>query len=205
MARQKSEETEERILKAASAIFSQKGFSAATTSEIAREANVAEGTIFKYYPTKKDLLHGIVLKAVDIFGESIVFHSLKQVIKENKDKPFEELFRAIAMDRVKLFQNYFPYARVIFNEIQYHQDVREIFYDKIAKKAIHLGTKLFEEGKAKGEFRDINSLIAIRSFMGMLFLMFMQREFLPSENAMEDVKAEIDMLIDIFMNGVKSK
>ncbi len=50
-------EKEQRILEAAIAVFSEKGFSAATTSEIAKNAGVAEGTIFRYFKTKKDILN----------------------------------------------------------------------------------------------------------------------------------------------------
>ena len=42
-------EKEERILHSAIKIFSEKGFDGATTNEIAKDAGVAEGTIFKYY------------------------------------------------------------------------------------------------------------------------------------------------------------
>ena len=45
-------EKEEKILKSAIKIFSEKGFSASTTSEIAKDAGVAEGTIFRYFKTK---------------------------------------------------------------------------------------------------------------------------------------------------------
>jgi len=48
------------ILQSAIEIFSQKGFAATSTSEIAKRAGVAEGTIFKHYNTKKDLLVAIV-------------------------------------------------------------------------------------------------------------------------------------------------
>lgn len=41
------------ILEAAIEIFSDKGYSAAATSEIAQKAGVAEGTIFRYYKTKR--------------------------------------------------------------------------------------------------------------------------------------------------------
>ena len=205
MSRRKSKETEERILEAAINIFSEKGYSAATTSEIAREAKVAEGTIFKYYPRKKDLLHGVVLKFIDVFGETVVFSSLEQVIKENRDKPVEQLFKAIMRDRAKLFQRYFPLFKIIFYEIQFHEDVRELFYNKIAKKAIQIGKEIFEEGKIKGEFRDVDSMVAVRSFMGMLFLMLVQREFMPSENATDSLEEEMDILIDILLNGVKAR
>ena len=47
------------ILSAAIELFSEKGYEATATSEIAKKAKVAEGTIFRYYKTKKELLFAI--------------------------------------------------------------------------------------------------------------------------------------------------
>src|SRR5215468_349514 len=46
----------ERILVAAERIFARHGFFAARVSEIAREAGVADGTIYLYFKSKDDLL-----------------------------------------------------------------------------------------------------------------------------------------------------
>jgi TetR/AcrR family transcriptional regulator, fatty acid metabolism regulator protein len=46
----------ERILDAAERIFAQHGFFAARVSEIAKEAGVADGTIYLYFKNKDDLL-----------------------------------------------------------------------------------------------------------------------------------------------------
>jgi AcrR family transcriptional regulator len=45
--------SQQRILDAAVEAFAEQGYSGTATSEIARRAGVAEGTIFRYYPTKK--------------------------------------------------------------------------------------------------------------------------------------------------------
>ncbi len=42
-----------RILEAAVDMFGEKGYASTSTSEIAKRAGVAEGTIFRYYKTKK--------------------------------------------------------------------------------------------------------------------------------------------------------
>lgn len=42
-----------KILQAAVEIFAEKGYAATSTSEIAKRAGVAEGTIFRHYKTKK--------------------------------------------------------------------------------------------------------------------------------------------------------
>src|SRR5690554_2141452 len=52
----KMTEKQSRIIQAAVEIFSEKGYAASSTSEIAQKAGVAEGTIFRHYKTKKDLL-----------------------------------------------------------------------------------------------------------------------------------------------------
>ena len=53
-------EKQKKIIVSAIQSFAEKGYSATSTSEIAKKAGVAEGTIFRHYKTKKDLLLAIV-------------------------------------------------------------------------------------------------------------------------------------------------
>src|SRR5882762_11117149 len=66
----------ERILAAAERIFARHGFFAARVSEIAKEAGVADGTIYLYFKSKDDLLislfehrmkqvNAVLLQAID--------------------------------------------------------------------------------------------------------------------------------------------
>ncbi|KOO11428.1 transcriptional regulator, partial [Vibrio xuii] len=43
--------TRERILNAAWALFAENGYEETTTRQIARHANVADGTVFSHFPT----------------------------------------------------------------------------------------------------------------------------------------------------------
>ena len=45
-----------KVLKTALKLFASNGFHATTTAKIAREAGVSEGTIYKYFSSKEDLL-----------------------------------------------------------------------------------------------------------------------------------------------------
>lgn len=60
MARPKSEDKKQALLEAATAAFAQSGI-AASTSAIARSAGVAEGTLFRYFATKDELLNELYL------------------------------------------------------------------------------------------------------------------------------------------------
>ncbi len=57
-----------RILEAAVKVFARKGYTAATVAEVAREAGVADGTIYIYFKSKDDILvHFFRFKAQQVF------------------------------------------------------------------------------------------------------------------------------------------
>ena len=58
-------ETRERILEAAQRLFRVSGFDEATTRDIAREAGIATGTLFNYFPTKEAIVMTLVGDALD--------------------------------------------------------------------------------------------------------------------------------------------
>src|SRR6202049_2133314 len=59
MARPKSENKRNAILDAATRLFAERGLTAAPTSEISKQAGVAEGTLFTYFRTKDDLINAL--------------------------------------------------------------------------------------------------------------------------------------------------
>ena len=59
MARPKSEDKRNAILDAATRLFAERGLTAAPTSEISKQASIAEGTLFTYFKTKDDLINAL--------------------------------------------------------------------------------------------------------------------------------------------------
>ena len=57
------DEVEERITGAALAVFAEKGFRRATMAEIAREARVSTGNVYRYFANKKALFDALVSDA----------------------------------------------------------------------------------------------------------------------------------------------
>ena len=54
----KKAQTRQLIADTARRLFLERGFEAVTVAEIAREADVAEKTVFNYFPAKEDLFYG---------------------------------------------------------------------------------------------------------------------------------------------------
>jgi AcrR family transcriptional regulator len=59
VARPKSEGKRNAILSATTRVFAERGLTAAPTSEISKQAGVAEGTLFTYFKTKGDLINAL--------------------------------------------------------------------------------------------------------------------------------------------------
>jgi AcrR family transcriptional regulator len=53
----KKQRTRQAIAEAAFRLFDERGFEDVTVAEVARAADVSEGTVFNYFPTKEDLFY----------------------------------------------------------------------------------------------------------------------------------------------------
>ncbi|MBC7235043.1 MAG: helix-turn-helix transcriptional regulator [Chloroflexi bacterium] len=87
------------ILEAAARVFSRKGFDRATTREIAQEADIAEGTIYKYFGSKRDLLLNIVEQvAPNLFQETLPLEGL-EANRETFVENFEHMLTYVSENR----------------------------------------------------------------------------------------------------------
>jgi len=68
----RSRRTRRRLLEAAAAAFEERGYDETTTTEIARRAGVAVGTVYGYFPDKRALLLEILHETVEQMAGEIV-------------------------------------------------------------------------------------------------------------------------------------
>jgi AcrR family transcriptional regulator len=64
----KKEQTRQRIADAAHRLFGERGFDGVTVAEVARAAEVAEATLFNYFPSKEDLFYS----GLEAFGGRLI-------------------------------------------------------------------------------------------------------------------------------------
>lgn len=74
MARPKSEKKRLALLNAAAETVAERGLADAPTSLIAKRAGVAEGTLFRYFPTKDDLLNELYVHLKQSMCEALAKH-----------------------------------------------------------------------------------------------------------------------------------
>lgn len=187
------------ILSSAIELFSEKGYEATATSEIAKKAKVAEGTIFRYYKTKKDLLFAIPIALSKASLFEIFLEDFNEILNDNHDN-FEDFLRKIVINRKKFVSETAPILKVIIQEIPFHPELRSKILNTVIFPSVKNGTSIIERFKAKGQIVDMPSTtiinLIITSIFGYLFIHHIALPELP-EN-----EQDIEYLIQYILNGI---
>lgn len=188
---------QKKIILAAIESFSEKGYAATSTSEIAKKAGVAEGTIFRHYKTKKDLLLGIVAPTMAKLLAPFVIKDLYKVL-DTKYERFEDFLRAMMENRIVFVKKNLPLIKILIQEIPFHPELKEQFFERIAKKVFDRYVKLTEYYQEKGQIISIPPQQVIRltltTIIGYLFgryILFPESNW----NDEEEIEATIGFLL----------
>jgi len=190
------------IIQSAIEVFSEKGYSAAATSEIAQKAGVAEGTIFRYYKTKKDLLLSIVGGAMSKMVAPFILRNFNGILEMPFDS-YEDFLRAFTINRLEFARKNFKIIRILIQEIPFQPALREHFIDHILGQVLMRVEATIEHFKQKGEIIDVPTPAAIRFSVSAIVGFLLARLLLMPEKDWND-EEEIEMTIQFIMHGIGS-
>ncbi|MGX6444467.1 TetR/AcrR family transcriptional regulator [Neobacillus sp. K501] len=200
---EKLTDKQKKILVAAIESFSEKGYSATSTSEIAKKAGVAEGTIFRHYKTKKELLTSIVAPLMTQFVAPFVVNDFNKVLDQQYDR-VEDFLRATIENRRAVLIRLLPVVKIMLQEIPFHPELRQQFIDKIAKTIFNRVSVLIKSYQEKGQIIEMPpesvARLAITNILGYLFT----RYVLFPENNWDD-ELETERVIQFIMHGLAKK
>ena len=157
----RSGDKRERILVAAERIFARHGFFAARVSEIAREAGVADGTIYLYFKSKDDLL-------ISLFENRMkqVNDQLRQAIA---GKPPAEQLRAFIHTYLQLVSDEPTAAEVLTIELRQSTKFMKEYDNPQFADFLRMLGGIIADGQARGELdAAIPSHIAARMIFGIV-------------------------------------
>ncbi|MFD3449991.1 TetR/AcrR family transcriptional regulator [Microbacteriaceae bacterium 4G12] len=199
----KMTEKQRKIVEAAITIFAEKGYAATSTSEIAKASGVAEGTIFRHYGTKENLLLAIILPTiVDSTLPMLAANFIHDVLqKEHTD--FEHFLRELIQDRFTFMEQNKDVFKILVVELLHRDELREQFFAFFEQTVFqHLDT-LFTLFKQRGEIIDLPNPTLIRFMVTTIFSFFMTRFFLLPDKRWDD-EAEINATVQLIIHGMKT-
>jgi len=193
-------EKQKKIIVSAIESFAEKGFSATSTSEIAKKAGVAEGTIFRHYKTKKDLLLAIVAPVMAKFVAPFIIKDLNKVLDQDFEH-LEDFLKAILENRRNFLVKNLPIVKILLQEIPFHPELKDLFKDHIALKVYERFEKIVEHYKAKGQIIDIPAYSVFRMSLSSIFGYLIARYMILPEAAWDD-EAETKRTIQFILHGL---
>ena len=183
------------ILRAAISVFARCGYFNSKVADIAREAGVADGTVYLYFKSKEEILHSIFDRSV----EEALDAARKRV--QRLTDPREKL-RQIAHMHLERLGADRDLAVVFQVELRGSTKFMEQFSAAGFAEYLTLIRSTFEEGQRAGLFRtDLNARVVAKVLFGALDEM--ATNWILSKRRYK-LAPMADQVLDIFLNGVRA-
>jgi len=140
------EQRVDEILAAARDVFCEKGYEATAVAEIAARMGVVEGTIYKYFASKRELL----LKVLEHWYEEMFGDYARDLA--GLSQPRARL-RLLVWRHLRSIRDYPLLCRLMFREVQSEHDYRGTVLHELNRRYTQLLLDVIEAGVAAGEFR----------------------------------------------------
>jgi len=183
------------ILRAAINVFARNGYFNSKVADIAREAGVADGTVYLYFKSKEEILHSIFDRSVE---EAL--DAARERVKLIED-PRERL-RQIAHLHLERLGADRDLAIVFQVELRGSTKFMEEFSAAGFAEYLALIRSTFEEGQRAGLFRqELNATVVAKILFGALDEM--ATNWILSKRRYK-LAPMADPVLDIFLNGVQA-
>ncbi len=185
MPRVKTEAKERSILDAAASVFARRPFHAVLIDEIAAEAGIGKGTIYRYFETKDDLYFSTTLHVLDRLAEL-----LSQILPREQSS-LKRLER-IATENLRFYWD----RQFLFPFLHNDQPARRDELMKRREGILRVAQETILEGIRAKEIRGIDARIGAELFLGMVRSANLFRR---PQDTLEELVAQI---MSIFLEGV---
>jgi len=157
-ARLPREERMGAIEAAARATFCRRGYADASIAEIAAEAGIAEGTIYKFFKSKRHLM----MRVIEVWYESMLaeFERSLTGIPGAKNK-----LRFIVWRHLSCLKKDFDLARLCLNESRNSHDYYQSELYQLNRRYTHVLLDVCREGVSNGEFRADTPITLVRDLI----------------------------------------
>lgn len=188
-------EVQTRILQAAKKLFARQGYDGTTTRELAQEAGVAEGTIFRHFESKKAILIEVATQG----WIEILTDLLTELSEMGSYKAIAQVMRR----RMINFHQNADLLRVCFMEAQFHPELRERIQSEVITKMTDVAEAFFQTAMDQGIYRRTNPRIVAQVFLGMFTIAGFSRDtIMPADASPQAMLEMAEGIADIFLNGV---
>jgi AcrR family transcriptional regulator len=183
----------EQILEAAAEVFRTKGYTRATTKEIADAADVSEGTLYNYFSNKRELLIGLVHN----FTTDTI-----EAINEIQAEGIDDLMLQVMIRRLQMMRKK-KLITLFLHEARMDPEIHQYYVEEMLGRFVKDLEERLELLINAGILRPLNPAIAARTIvsamMGLSIIFDVGDDQVLENISDEDLAKQV---LDFFKHGL---
>lgn len=191
---------ERAIIEATIALMSERGVDGATTAEIARQAGVTEKTLFRYFPSKSDLVRRVLFPLILERGLTRQWESVEALLKAKGPSLKKWYVDATTKELAAISQNV-GLTKTVNIELLQNEELRDavgiLWQQRIWEPMVQTLTDLQANGKIR---KEIDVEVLARAIHCLHVGYFLARHVFAPRAKWDDAR-EIDQMAEILLRG----
>lgn len=184
-----------QILDAATIVFAEKGFHRATIKDIARQAGIADGTIYSYFASKTEVLLAILNRLNETTER-------EQQFAQGSEQDVRTFFRVYLQQRIALLWPNAEVFRAVLPEMLVNAELRDLYYQQVLAPTFAIGERFFQAQTGLQRLRSIDIPLTLRAIastvLGLLLL-----QLLGDQEVAERWEELPEVLTTLIFDGLK--
>jgi AcrR family transcriptional regulator len=186
----------DQIIEAAIRCWLAKGYDATSVSAIAREAELAKGTLYLYFPTKQDMLD----EAINRYS---MLPDLRVFLAAARGTPSETTIPTLIRGLWHALLQRVDQIRFFVREVSVRPEHAKHFLQTVVLPSNEALAEHFAPEIENGALRPVNMFIASRALLGMLMIFLFTQEVFGGKELMPIDDDEIVATVsDLFLYGI---
>ncbi len=181
-----------QILAAAVAVFADKGFHRARIADIAAAAGVGKGTIYEYFPSKKELFQQLLVHIFNTYLEH-----LRRICREES---LEGFLRRLIDESLEHFQMHREIARILLSDQPPVDAVTQRLFFAVQQEKLQRLRDRLQAARERGEMRPVPADLAAIMVSGFIAALGHQLFFYNKQEM--DLAALSTRAIDLILRGI---
>jgi len=189
-----------RIIESALLLFSEKGFDATTTREIARASGVSESVIFRHFQSKDELYADILRATPDAPPLKEWLTELAVYAKQRDDA---RLFGTFAARVLEYHLRDPVFLRLMLYSALEHHTLARCFNEKQFKPAHEFLRQYIVRRQREGAFRPCDPDLTVGAIMGMLMYYLLDTTLFEMDTCQASGESAVENFTTLLLDGLR--
>ena len=197
--RRRAEDRPAEVLDAALRLFASKGFAATKVEDIAQEAGLSKGAIYRYFSSKDQVFESLVRRAV-----APIAQQASKIAETSIEDPRIVLKTLLTIAVVKLSDpEILAVPRLVLQEAGRFPELAETYRREVLDRGVAAIEKIVQRGIDEGIFRPVNARLAVRNVIGPLVAHLLLSQIFKFDAERADSPQDfLESHFDLLINGL---